>query len=558
MTTAEAAKRTENEQTLIPDILRKQTEAFFKVQSKKCLNRVDELNRTKLEKYFDYSKKFTFIHYESRIERANDIGNEKAQKAIRLAEEFLGPDNRDYWLLCMDSRINGTVVSSKPPHVGGVLKTASADVSAFSLSEIPGEIDINYEHPIVQQIINLLINNPGKTLYYVMDSHVGCAARGAANTIEGGADDNGLYADILSKKLIAQGIPLIKQKLEREGRSAANITPIFTSYDPHDGSMWMGLENCMNERLVTENGFTPIILKAFNSDGRAINSLSLLKEPKVLEILKQTIKPVNFRTHYPESMLSNWQALTTLYENGNGSLFLYLVDKVTALYSSTEQNDPHFIQHKAKLLLKNMVTRYSIAQDHEGHGHWPYENHREEMIVLTEGGYGPFNGPDAFSLYSHDDSSTIINEIKLATGLTRHFRSNGNSPDRLSEFGLHTIDFKNAPIVISVKGIARDIALETWPELEKLDLTTTLSTIDFKKKLTSAQLISQIAPGREQKMIFEKSLQFSTLIYEMYERMYDFMQDKQLKEMILNGNVIIVNTIVDRDRRPRFVVPITV
>ena len=112
----------------------------------------------------------------------------------------------------------------------------------------------------------------------------------------------------------------------------------------------------------------------------------------------------DFRNDYPRSLLSNWRATIKLYDQGNGEIFLLILEKLKYIYSKNSISET-ILKQKAKFLLKNLVTRFSIAGTSDK---WPYANHQEEMIVITDGGYAPFPALDAFS-----PRSFFINQYKV-------------------------------------------------------------------------------------------------------------------------------------------------
>src|SRR3989338_5692016 len=97
-------------------------------------------------------------------------------------------------------------------------------------AQVAEDVFIDYESYVVQQIVTLLKDKAGDTIFYGLDSHLGCAARAQIHATEGGSQvDGGLRADILSKLMTARGILYLRASIKELGEDAAEIIPTFFS-----------------------------------------------------------------------------------------------------------------------------------------------------------------------------------------------------------------------------------------------------------------------------------------------------------------------------------------
>ena len=148
--------------------------------------------------------------------------------------------------------------------------------------------------------------------------------------------DGGLRADILSKLMTASGILYLRATLKESGEDVAEIIPTFFSYDPHSGGAVMGLEMHVNDEEVAKTGYTPELLDKLAKDGRIVRTLDLFKDNKVLEQLNEYIKPATADfspKKYAISLLKNWQAITDLFADGRGYIYLKILEQLKNSYS---------------------------------------------------------------------------------------------------------------------------------------------------------------------------------------------------------------------------------
>ena len=547
----------------LPKDLEFQLNNFISLQASHCLNHYkDQKLKEKVKMNFDWLKKFSELHFQTRIQRATELNAPEVATAKNLAKKYIGDNNHDFFVTCVDGRNMPSVMFSKPPQVGGALRTPAGVVNGFMEGQKDGSVFIDPDSYVVKQIIKLLKGKPGDTIYYGLDSHLGCAARGQIHSTEGGRqDDGGVRADIVNKLITAKGIVQLREKLKNEGENVAKIVPIFFSYDPHSGGVISGLEVHINDKDVANFGFTEDILNKLARDGKIVRTIDMFKDQKILKLLNDVIKPAtaDFRNSYPKSLLKNWQVTTKLYDQGKGKIFLLLLEKLKKIYANSTIPEV-VLKQKANFLLKNFVTRYSIAGiDHA----WPYANHQEELIVITDGGYAPFPALDAFAVFPRDPY--LLTNTKLTIDLIRTFRKSGKLKDPIIDSQFSQEDFFSSPVFISNKSIFRNFQEKSWEAIKELDLESTFTTVDWDDptilnwdKSDVQKFVFEAVKHKNVVIEFDDGLRFIDGIYELFDRMRLMMQDKNFRQMILHGNIVVFNTLVDHNRMPRYLVPFVI
>ncbi len=532
--------------------------------------------KKEMGKMFEWIRSFGEMYALSRIHRALDVVSDDVKKAQKLARAYIGEGNHDFFATCVDGRNMPTVMFTKPPHVGGVLRAPAGALTGFMEGQKSQSVFIDDDSFVVKQIQKLLIERAGETIFYGLDSHLGCAARGLIHSTEGGKQlDAGLRSDVKSKLMTARGIIQLREKLVSNGVQAAEVIPVFFSYDPHSGGVVSGLEMYVDDPQVSEEGYTDSILDTLAIEGKIIRTIDLLEDPEILQQLNAVIQPSssNFEERFAQSMLANWKAVTSLYDGGAGVIFEKILKLLVQAYTKGEwiisdhdniqlhQISKRAIKQKAKFLLKNLLTRYSIA----GASHkWPYGNHKEDMVVITDGGYAPFEKINAFAVFSRDLNALLPN-TKLTIDLIRGFRKSGGIVDPVVESKLSAEEFWSAPVLITNKAVFRQASDKACEVMENVDLASVFSNINWDdtsvlswKKSDIADLLLKVHQVTPVSLPMTDSLGYVDVLFELFDRMRIMMKDKYFRHMILNGNIVILNLIVDADRKPIVIVPFVI
>lgn len=557
-------------------VLSNQLEQFVSLQEGNCSNQFSSLQEKELIAHsFIWARKFATQYLQSREQRATESISPEVHATRELARKYIGEKTHDFFATCIDGRTMPLVMFSRPPHIGGVLRAPAGIVQGFMRGVKPGTVRIDYESLIVSRITQLLLSKKGENIFYGFDSHFGCAARKQIHDRRGGHEkDGGLRSDVISKLMMAQGLLELREELVAQGNDPAKVIPTFFSFDPHSGYVTAGLEMHVDLPEVVTFGYTPEVIADLQERGLIVQTEKLMQYEKIHRELETVLQPnsADFRKSFPQSLLRNWQALMKLYADGEGSSFKVVLKHVTQMYVNSgwevgEVNNikakkiaVRTVQQKAKFLLKNIVTRYSIAGTGD---HWPFENHKEDLVVITEGGYAPFPSLDAFAVYSQDLEALLPN-TQLAIELIRSFRATGKVTDPTNLFKTD-VAFQSAPVFVSSKAILRFADTHIWERLQKLKLAEVFAKIDWDSKevlnwgraemLTALNTISNIS---DIDFSLPLASAFVDVLYEVFHRMRLMMKNKVFREMLLRGEIIVLSTIVDSNRQPRLIIPIVV
>ena len=533
----------------------------------------------------------SFIEWKalSRLTRSEEVQDPRVDQARELAQEFHGITNHHFFVTCIDGRNLPVIMFSFVPKLGGVMRTQAGELFSFGEELSSAEqvaIDVN---SFEAQSIAKLLSDPKRkdhTLYYSLDSHVGCAARGGMYESEGGElPDEGLLDDVKRKMKIAKGITEFGDQLKKEGIAVADIIPQNFSYDPHDGTLYLGLEMHVDD--YADKGFTEEVREKLRQNGDIISTRDFLSDPTIVKALEeQQIPQADFRARFAESMLNNWKATHALWQKGDGFVYKAIYDRVETAYSKNgfEIKDGSVggdsiyeggksisrgaIENKAKIMLKNLVTRWSIAEN--GHD-WPFAKHVEQAVVITEGGYGPFPNPgnkpfnpDAFAVFAGDDPHNLVDHALLSAKLVRRFRREKMIVDPFSLFEGEA--FVGKPVLVMNHQIMRHLSESTWQVLEQINfselfaknLNWDLGSETYKWQTNT---IKEHMKDLLMKVIGDKSFvnqETSDLIdaaSELFNRTRALISHREIHQLVRKGRLIIVNKLIDSYRKPRVLMP---
>ncbi|MBI4137215.1 hypothetical protein HY469_04090 [Candidatus Roizmanbacteria bacterium] len=556
--------RLESNLEQLSPLVHSQLARFFDLQRENYQRRGIEINPM-----VDWAKLFTTNFLVTRIHRSEEIQSPDIVRAQELSRAFIGENTNHYIATCMDGRIPLAVPMSHVPHVGGVLRSAAGDFEGFKDGVKPKTVIIDHEAYTAESIRRLLRKKG--TVHYSFDSHFGCKARGDSEKIAGSkAKDQGLATDIKRKMNLARGAEKIREELVVYGEEVADLYTQFYSYDPHDGTMTMGLE--MHAEEVGPEGFSSTILSELAHEGKIVSTWQLLHDATIANLLRDSVKPSDFRKRFAESMKDNWETITALYEDGEGFVYQDIIRRlqyayVTSGWTVGEQHDMDnkqisitALENKAKIMLKNLVTRWSIAQDNNGEHDWPFSQHLEQGVVFTEGGYGPFEDLDVFAVFSKGE---LLNHAYKAVEIVRALRDSGAVRDPVG-FLPNRDDFVNAPVMILNKGIVRSLSPEAWSVLESLNLQRVFERVswddgvmewdqnDFDQHLNVHE--GDILGGLSQRD-YKKITQE---MYEVFDRVRRLMGDERFRPLLIRGSVMVCSLLSNEDRMPKVVLPLTI
>jgi len=511
---------------------------------------------------------FTERYLASRYMRGNELDAPELIEARRLKEAFHGEKNHFFLVTCIDGRNIPTVMFTFVPHSGGgFIRTQAGDLASFEEQQNSDEVILDKNSDYYKRLLHILKEYKGGTIYYGLDSHVGCAARDGMSASDGGtSDDAGLYEDIMRKKKIAAELECVVNDLKAQGEDMATLIPDLFSYDPKKGTMMMGLKK-YTDQVDPASGFTPEVRTQLADEGKIVDTWHLLNDAEVVaELEAHVTHKANFRTNYAESVQKNWQSITDLYDDGHGKVFTILMDKLHKIYDEDGKPEEE-LAHKAKLLLKNLVTRWSIARNDSK---WEFDTHQERLIAISERAYGPFAGKvDHFLVSSVEGKDDILENIATANDLIRGFRKTKAITDLPTDALL--IDNQALIKDLALEGVSDDEIEATWTQLQDISLEA-FSQFDWDdartnnlKRTDIDEMIYGIIERKEEEarltgttfsLEYRAGHQFVDAVWEVFARMRSLIRKPTIAHQLKEGRTIVMNTIHDGNGRPRIIVPL--
>lgn len=526
--------------------VKKQFEEFMNLYEGKC-------DPDRLSLFKDFSEKYIATRYL----RGNELDAPELTEARKLKEAFHGEDNHFFLVTCIDGRNMPTVMFTFIPHSnGGFIRTQAGDLQSFRILQNSESAELDKNSEYYKILVQLLKDYAGATIYYGLDSHVACAAREAMSAAAGStAKDGGLIDDVRRKKKIALELERVAKELRENGEEIADLIPDPFSYDPHQGTMIMGLKKYVDE--AGPDGFTKEYRAQLAFDGKIIDTWDLLNNQEVVVELDRCMKhTAAFRDDYPKGVLDNWKAITAVYDNGNGLIYKMIMDKIHNIYGEDGRSEAE-LEHKAKLLIKNLVTRWSI---NENRAEWEYDTHNERLIVLTERAVGPYYDYDHFMVSSFEDEGSIMANLVTSNNLIRKFREMGSIIDKPDDVLL----INNQSIIKNFVGVrSPEEEHEIWKGLESISYDL-FSTIDWDSDAVrnwTSYDVQQLWFATLEKHYHEITIDAMVsnkilgAILELYNRMRSIVYDPQFSAHLHQTKSVVMNTICDGNGRPRVIIP---
>jgi len=233
--------------------------------------------------------------------------------------------------------------------------------------------------------------------------------------------------------------------------------------------MYLGLDKdeCLNDPLVKEQGYTPDILKRLIAECKILSTQDIVdfSENFVLrDAFKQHYFALDYEKDYKASTLNFWRNINSM----SHSLIPVLEDMLVKIYPDLagEEMSPKRIQ-LAGLVLSNAYNAYLLNHATDGSKKaYAYEHHDESVIAVTWSENGPFDRARAFSVHPNDPQ--LSGSMDLMKELIRKNRLGG----RMSETEKHAVaqmyhrpaDYVKNPVPVMLFE-----RLDTTPSQELID-----------------------------------------------------------------------------------------
>lgn len=389
---------------------------------------------------------------DERNARASDLASEEVQEAEAIANNIFPLPI--YGFLCIDSRVTATTMYGLVA-AGRITRVPMGDVFEFEQSENEGLVlreNASFDALLEQAF------SQDDVITQNLDSHHECAAREREEKNDKGAEpnDHGLYQDVLRKRRISTAM------IEHvsENFPGKTVMPIQTSFDPHTGAMDMGLELDEPLRQAEERGgFDQELLGELRGSGEVINTRNIARDPQVRELFMNRIIPdLDWGSHdqYRNSQNLFWRNVADMKEEG---LIEVVKEHVRRLYSDRTELE---IEQRSVMVAVNAYNRFLLNYGKR----YPYSEHKESCVVISEGGKGPFGKNSSFSVSRA--SNELSGNILLAAGIVRDNREKGRIIDYTQSYG-DTIQYRCAPVPAILEVVIRNDEQGDWEKADLID-----------------------------------------------------------------------------------------
>lgn len=448
--------------------LEKQVDSF--IDSLRAFNK--KRPRPRLEKDYEYLRCFFKRFLQDQNDRALEIESRDYQKVLAYAlKQF---PVKTMLNLCIDGRVlpiliygASAIISSSVRVPGGMLRDfirgTDGRLKLRKNSYYAGLLDAAFAR------YNLDV------LSEIYDSHLGCAARLAEEQSKGrNPDDLGVYADVSHKKQIADAV--IRYCQETYG-DRKKVIPIQTSFDPHTGFLYMGLEtqDAMLFAKKTTKGFTKDVLDELVERKKIISTEKLVAYSEIKKTFDHHIFTLDWKNQYVKSADKFWHAIASMRDQ----LFPVIKPLLLNVYPHLSKNDKASKPEREErlfLLLANAFSGYllnyaaqpvgKITLEHQHVSHYPFTTHQEEGVHVSEGVYPP-NKISMFAVFNLDEKN-LVSSIDLSVLLVRKNRAEGRVTDVDNIFS-DTREFVESSVPIIVQEVVREILGDEWKKLDSLD-----------------------------------------------------------------------------------------
>lgn len=442
--------------------LPKQIDQF--ISNLEAYNQKREFPRS--SKDYTFLKNFYTSFFENRNERSEEIGSSEYAEVKKIANAQFPATT--LWNLCMDGRVLAILINGATAGVGSSVRVPGGILREFVYGE-DGRLTLLENSNFAFIMRRALKKFNTKKIFEVYDSHIGCAARKGEELSQGKIpQDAGLLQDVLYKKQMAEATIHFVRKNFSE---SVNIIPIQTSFDPHSGYLYMGLETERALDFAHERGgeYTDDVLKALVESKLIISAEKIITDASLAEIFKKYAFVLDWKKNYVQSAKQFWSNIHEFKLSVLPRIKNVLIEVYPHLNDETKDAEEELLE-RSMLLLTNAYSGYlhnaGVIDEHEHHK-YPYGVHREEGIKVSEGGYPPYE-ISMFVVFSLDVKNLSAN-IELAAGLVRSNRREGRVVDRSQIYG-SVEEFAQAPVPIVVQEVIRDeIDPREWEVVSQID-----------------------------------------------------------------------------------------
>ncbi|MEK7619078.1 MAG: hypothetical protein AAB416_02465 [Patescibacteria group bacterium] len=453
-----------------------ETDAPIHEQLENYLKALREINDHRLQPRNDQVREITALEFvlggflASREMRTADIASPEIQKTIEIKERLF-PYGRPKLVLCVDGRVLAKHIAGLH---GNSMRLPAGDVKEFVPRRSDGHLTLSPTSHIAEVILKALEGTD--QLFEIFDSHVGCAARKLEESDRAGHDlaDAGLYQDVLRKREMKRAL---EEFVAKTTRGEKQIYSIQTSFDPHTGYCFAGLDECLDDPRVQAKGFTEEMLATLVAEGRVLSVHAIVEEERNADLhalFTEYQFELDYEGRYRECSLRFWNAIEAMAPK-LVPFFEERLQKAYPQYANTEF--ARVCRQSAVFLLANAFTAYLNNQK----PHYRYSEHDESVIAVTYSEKGPYSIARSFSIDPYNP--TLSASIKLTADLIRANRKSCRMSQPEREFveklyGSHEEYVKNpVPVIFFerlevVRSDSEAVRQADWSDLATLPWMT--------------------------------------------------------------------------------------
>ncbi len=481
---------------------------------------------------------------EERNRRADEFNSPEVITARSTADQIM--PLKTYGVTCMDSRVMRTIMFGLPLGHGGFLRIPSGKITEITPSN--GEkFTLMPDKPFTQTLEEAFLKSD--YIAKILDSHIGCAAqkRDQLDIWGKAPEDDGLFYDVIDKKYTADAI---KRHVVRKHHIDKRVFPIQTSFDPHNGFLYMGLEtpDAIIAGKRAGNVFTSEVREQLVNEGKILYTKQLAENPTIKQFLEEhTIENFDWSSNYRNTMAAFWKNMEALSKS---EAMEVIKQKVSGIFRGNIAE----LHERAMLLALNIYNAYHLNKS----GSYPYGEHEETVVVVSEGENGPYAKNPAFSVHS-DSTKDLDNAVRLAASIVRDNRispkKDSDKSPRISDTTGEYPDAENfvsAPVPATLETIIRgDVGTNDWDMLNRI-----MQLEEFVPNNWHTMNSDQFKNHIRKNIVSGMPLNFFDALDTLRKQMIEINDPtSSLNRLILEGQIEMLPVLVDNNREIRAIVP---
>lgn len=392
--------------------------------------------------------------------------------------------------LCIDGRVLSETVFGLPNMAS---RTPAADIPDALLLHT-GELYLA-EGDFTDRIRHL-VRRFGKAVI-LLDSHTHCAAKAKEKESALGipVPDGGLLDDVRRKKLIADALlSFAEREYGAEGRR--KVLVIQTAFDVHSGFLFMGLEqeSIARNSTVPSGGFTEAVVERLSREQSILSTRLLAEEGGILYReslgLRDSIGRIDLEGDYSGSLLRLWKGVSMVSKESVREVRRVVDRLFSGSGEGTEMNEIRTCLAVANALLSSVLN---------GQESYPYRDHRETVVVVTNRARGPYGTASPFPVneYANGGMAMLSFVVGFAASIVRGNRLKRQFPEGErasieSYFGSDSDTFVKSPVPVFLservdeevsETLIRSLSAIPWKEISWADVSRDEFAVFLRKSV---------------------------------------------------------------------------